>query len=64
MLNEKDIKDFEFESRCKVFFNIPPLDDKVNHHSVLDELLYLLGFERQEAGKPKSNMKLFGIVKE
>ncbi len=64
LLNEKDIKEFEFESRCKVFFNIPPLDDKVNHHTSLDELLFKLGFERQEDGRPKSNMKLFGIVKE
>ncbi len=64
LLNEKDIKEFEYEARCKVFYNIPPLDDKKTNHQVLDGLLYELGFDRQEAGKPRTNMKIFGIVKE
>ena len=64
LLNAKDIKEFEYEARCKVFYNIPPLDDKQNDHQVLDGLLYQLGFDRQEAGKPKVNAKLFGIKKE
>ena len=46
LLDKKDIKDFEYESRSEVFFNIPPLDDKVNSHKILDDFMSKLGFIR------------------
>lgn len=66
LLSEKDIKDFEYESRCKVFDNIPPLDDKKEKNIVLNNLLYKLGFDKQipSGGVKKPVGKLFGIVKD
>lgn len=65
ILNSKDIKDFEYESKSKVFFNIPSLDDKLDNQKVLEELLIKLGFTRfeQETGETVKNNKLFGIFK-
>ena len=46
MLDSKDVKDFEFESKLNVFFNMPPIDDH-KKSDVLNELLKKLGFSRQ-----------------
>ena len=46
MLSERDIDDFEYESKLKVFFNMPPIDDH-KRSDVLNELLQKLGFSRQ-----------------
>lgn len=64
VLGEADIKDFEYESKCIVFFNVPSLDDKKERHRVLDELLNKMGFDKQKPAKDNSSMHLFGIVKE
>lgn len=64
VLNEKDVKDFEYESKSKVFFNIPYLDDKLDHHKILDNFLVNLGFVRlNETGEDFKNSKLFNIFK-
>ena len=44
MLNDKDISEFEFESRLKIFYNIQPLNDREPNHPELVELLHKLGF--------------------
>lgn len=41
--NEKDIKDFEFEASIKVFYNIPPLNDRVNNSKILMPMLEKIG---------------------
>lgn len=64
VLGENDIKDFEYEAKCNVFFNIPNIDDKKDKHRVLDELLNKMGFDRQKPVKDSSGVKLFGIVKD
>ncbi len=46
MLSAKDLDDFEYESKLKVFFNMPPIDDH-RRSDVLNELLRKLGFTRQ-----------------
>ena len=46
MLSERDMDDFEYESKLKVFFNMPPIDDH-KRSDVLNELLQKLGFSRQ-----------------
>lgn len=46
MLDSKDVSDFEFESKLKVFFNMPPIDDH-KRSDALNELLKKLGFSRQ-----------------
>ena len=46
MLSSKDVNDFEYESKLKVFFNMPPFDDH-KRCDELNELLRKLGFSRQ-----------------
>lgn len=65
ILNQRDVKDFEYESKSKVFFNIPYLDDKLDNQKVLEEFLIKLGFARFEEsiGEDNKNNKLFNIFK-
>ena len=44
MLNSKDIIDFEYESRLKVYFNLPPLNDRESHNKEVISFLIKLGF--------------------
>jgi hypothetical protein len=46
LLTEKDVSEFENESRLKIFYNIPPLDERENHISELVEFLNKLGFTK------------------
>ena len=46
MLSSKDVNDFEYESKLKVYFNMPPVDDH-KRSDELNELLRKLGFSRQ-----------------
>lgn len=65
LLNEKDIEEFEYESRCKTFDSIGYLDDRVEKYPELDKLLYKMGFDKMMPGGPeKKSVKLFGIVKD
>ncbi len=63
VLNDQDVKDFEYESKSKVYFNLPYLDDKLDHHHILDEFLIRLGFVRLENGQEEKGSKLFNIFK-
>ena len=65
ILNGRDVKDFEYESKSKVFFNIPYLDDKLDHHKVIEEFLIKLGFARfdETSGEESKSNKLFNIFK-
>lgn len=45
LLDSKDVKDFEYESKLNVFFNMPPIDDH-KKSDALNELLRKLGFLR------------------
>lgn len=47
LLNNKDVADFEYESRLKVMFNMPPLNDRDKNIPEVNELLRKLGFDRQ-----------------
>jgi len=64
LLDPSDIREFENEANCSVFFNIQPLDDKKDKHRVIDELLSRLGFDKNTPAVEQKNVKLFGIVKE
>jgi len=46
VLDSKDVKDFEYESGSKIFFNIPCLDEKLDNNSKINEFLIALGFSR------------------
>lgn len=62
ILSNKDVSDFEYESNSKVFFNIPYIDDKKDHHKVMDEFGIALGFAKLKNPNGGKN-KLFGLFK-
>ena len=46
LLSSKDVLDFEYEARVKVFYNLPPLDEREKRNAPLVEFLNKLGFDR------------------
>ena len=56
LLSESEIADFEVETRIKVYYNIPPLNDKKDNSDILSPLLEKLGYikKREETEKKKS----------
>ena len=63
VLNNSDVADFEYESRSKVYYNIPYLDDKLDEHRVLEDLLIKMGFTRLDTNNSEKGGKLFSIFK-
>ena len=55
-LSESEIADFEVETRIKVYYNIPPLNDKKDNSDILSPLLEKLGYikKSEETEKKKS----------
>lgn len=51
LLSEKDVSDFERESGIKVFFNMPPVNDRETGNNEINHLLVNLGFSRQSYDK-------------
>ncbi len=43
LLSDSDVKQFEYEANIKVFFVMPPLEERNNNHEVLSDLLNRLG---------------------
>ena len=56
LLLESEIADFEVETRIKVYYNIPPLNDKKDNCDILSALLEKLGYikKSEETEKKKS----------
>ena len=42
LLTEKDVTDFEFESRSSISYNLPPLNDRVNNAEELKKLIEII----------------------
>ncbi len=47
LLGSKDVLDFEYESKLKIFYNMPPLDDREKRNKMLNDFLIRLGFDLQ-----------------
>lgn len=43
LLSSSDVNEFEYEAKTKVFFNLPPLDERQNNSEVLHDLINRLG---------------------
>lgn len=54
MLNTKDVLDFEYESRLKVFYNVPPLNERDKDIYAIDAFLSKLGFIKQNSGEEQT----------
>ena len=62
LLSKKDVLDFEYESKNKVFYNMPPLDEREKDIYALNAFLVRLGFIKQQTSKEQvKKNKLFGI---
>lgn len=51
LLTPNDVSDFEKESGIKVFYNMPPINDRENGNNDINHLLVNLGFSRQSYDK-------------
>ena len=62
LLSKKDVLDFEYESKNKVFYNMPPLDEREKDIYALNAFLVRLGFVKQQTSEEQvKKNKLFGI---
>ncbi len=65
VLNSKDVLDFEYEAKIKVFFNLPPLDEREKDINIISLLLLKLGFRRfsdnEDTVKKNKLLGLFGL---
>mgnify|MGYP004505683503 FL=1 len=63
LLSSKDVLDFEYESGLKIYYNMPPLDEREKSIYALNTFLVRLGFSKQkneEQEKKKSILGIFG----
>ncbi len=60
LLSSNDIMDFEYEGRTKVFYNIPPLNDR-ERNSVLHDFLAKMGLVAKTEEKEEN--KIFGLFR-
>jgi MinD superfamily P-loop ATPase len=44
-VNDQEIADFEFETKSKIFANIPPLNDRNNDLHEINQFLTQLGYD-------------------
>lgn len=51
LLSSKDVLDFEYEAKTKIFYNMPPLDEREKDIFALNAFLTRLGFTKQEEGE-------------
>ncbi len=61
LLTSKDVLDFEYESRLKMFYNLPPLDDREKDIRVLNAMLAKMGFPKQDPSVATKKKGLFGF---
>ena len=62
LLSESEIADFEVETRIKVYYNIPPLNDKKDNSDILSPLLEKLGYIKKSEETEKKN-SIFDFLK-
>lgn len=60
LLSNRDVMDFEYEGRTKVFYNIPPLNER-ERNSVLSDFLAKIGLLHKQ--EDKEDGKIFGLFK-
>lgn len=63
LLSSKDVLDFEYESGLKIYYNMPPLDEREKSIYALNAFLSRLGYGKQKTNdqdKKKSILGIFG----
>ena len=62
MLLNNDVFDFEREAGIKVFYNLPPLDER-KRNGIINEFLEQLGLFSDDIRNPAGNNKIFGLFR-
>lgn len=62
LLDSRDVRDFEYEAGIKVFFNMPPLNERKKNEPVV-ELLIKLGLIKETNNEKKNDSKIFGLFR-
>lgn len=62
LVNSQSVSVFEEESRLKVFYNLPPLDERNKNNKILNTFLSKIGFTKQDGSEAQKKGKLFGII--
>jgi hypothetical protein len=63
LLDSRDVLDFEGEAKTNIFYNVPPLNDRVPN-KILDSFLSKLGFIRQKENEESEEKgKILGLFK-
>lgn len=61
-LTNKDIVDFEYEAKAKIFYNMPSLDER-KRNAIFDDFLPRLGLIAKKEEKRESGNKIFGLFR-
>ena len=61
ILSSKDVLDFEYESGVKVYYNMPPLDEREKSIYALNAFLVRMGFTKQQSGEQEKKKSILGI---
>ena len=61
LLSSKDILEFEYEAKAKVYYNLPPLDDRERNIHALSSFLLKLGFEVETDDEMSKKNKILGL---
>lgn len=59
LLTVSDVKEFEYEAKVKMFYNIPPLDERKDNQMVLDSFLEKLGIFTNNTSKSGGIFDIF-----
>lgn len=63
LLSNKDVGDFEYEANIRVFYNMPPLNER-NKNGAINDFLSRLGLlEKTTESKNESSSKIFGLFR-
>ena len=66
MLTSADVKEFEYEAKVPIFYNIPPLDERKDSQMILDSFLVKLGVYSSTGSKetkPSGTGSIFDLFK-
>ena len=61
LLSSKDVLDFEYESGLKIYYNMPPLDEREKSIYALYTFLVRLGFSKQKSEEQEKKKSILGI---
>lgn len=62
LLNSTDVMDFEYEAKAKVFYNIPPTNERVRNN-IFHGLLVKLGIVQKDKVEKNEKRKILGLFK-